>query len=158
MLLRFSILEFLFSSFFNLNILFKHKYFFSSFLPSFLFSGLHLQHMEVPTPRDQNGAPIQDPSWICVFFVVCLFFITQWIYYIYSCTMIITIQLYRISIPQSKHIPPTPKLSPPETINFSMSVSQHLFCKEVPSFFRFHMSVIAFDVGVSFFDWLHLAW
>ena len=30
------------------------------------------------------------------------FFITQCIYYIYSCTMIITMQFYRISIPQSQ--------------------------------------------------------
>ena len=68
--------------------------------------------------------------------------------------MIITIQFYRISIPQTKHIPPPPKLSPPETVSFSMSVSQHLFCKEVHCvlFFRFHMSVIAFDVGVSLSD------
>ena len=29
--------------------------------------------------------------------------------------------------------PPTPKQSPTETISFSMSVSQHLFCKEVQS-------------------------
>ena len=47
--------------------------------------------------------------------------------------MIITIQFYRISIPQPKHIPPPPKLSPPENITFSMSVSQHPFCKEVQS-------------------------
>ena len=47
------------------------------------------------------------------------------------------------------HIPPPHKLSPPETISFSMSVSQHLFCKEVQSvlFFRFHMK--AFEVGVA---------
>ena len=47
--------------------------------------------------------------------------------------MIITIQFYRISIPQPKHIPRPIKLSPPETISFSVSVSQHLFCKEVQS-------------------------
>ena len=47
--------------------------------------------------------------------------------------MIITIQLYRISIPQLQHIPPTPELSPLETIRFSKSVSQSLFCKEVHS-------------------------
>ena len=64
--------------------------------------------------------------------------------------MIITIQFYRISIPQPKDIPPPPKLSPLETISISKSVSQYLFCKEVHSvlFFRFHMSVKAFDVGV----------
>uniref|UniRef100_A0A8D1PVY4 Transporter n=1 Tax=Sus scrofa TaxID=9823 RepID=A0A8D1PVY4_PIG len=33
----------------------------------------------------------------------------------------------------SPNIPPPPKLSPPESISFSMSVSQHLFCKEVQS-------------------------
>ena len=68
--------------------------------------------------------------------------------------MIITIQFYRISIPHPWSIPPPPKLSPLETISFSKSVSQHLFCKEGQSvlFFRFHMSVIAFDVGVSLSD------
>ena len=45
--------------------------------------------------------------------------------------MIITIQFHRISIPQPKHIPLPPKLSPLETKSFSMSVSQHLFRKEV---------------------------
>ena len=47
--------------------------------------------------------------------------------------MIITIQFYRISILQPQHIPPPPKLSPLETISFSKSVSQYLFCKEVQS-------------------------
>ena len=47
------------------------------------------------------------------------FFITQWIYYIYSCTMIITIQFYRISIPQPQCILQPPELSPLETISFS---------------------------------------
>jgi len=58
-----------------------------------------------------------------------IFLLFKWIYHSCSCIMIIN----RISIPQPKHIPPLPKLSPPETINFSMSVSQHLFCKEVQS-------------------------
>ena len=61
------------------------------------------------------------------------FLLLKWIYHICSCIMIITIWFHRISIPQPKHIPPPPKLSPPETISFSMSVSQHLFCKEVQS-------------------------
>ena len=43
--------------------------------------------------------------------------------------------------PTAQAHPPPSKLSPPETVSFSMSVSQHLFCKEVQSvlFFRFHM-------------------
>ena len=88
------------------------------------------------------------------------FFITQWIYYVYSCTMIITIQFYMICIPQPKHISPPPKLSPLGTISFSKSVSQYLFCKEVQSvlFCRYHMSVKRFDVGVSLYGWLHLVW
>ena len=45
--------------------------------------------------------------------------------------MIITIQFCRISIPHPQGIPPPPKLSPLETISFSKSVSQYLFCKEV---------------------------
>ena len=60
-----------------------------------------------------------------------VFLITQWIYYIYICTITITTQYYRISIPQPQHIPPPPELSPLETISFSKSVSQYLFCKEV---------------------------
>ena len=47
--------------------------------------------------------------------------------------MIITIQFYRIYIPQHQHIPPPPKLYPLETVSFSKSVSQYLFCKEVQS-------------------------
>ena len=41
-----------------------------------------------------------------------------------------------------------------ETIRFSKSVSQYLFCKEVHCvlFFRLYMSVTAFDVGVSLYD------
>uniref|UniRef100_A0A8D1WIU0 Uncharacterized protein n=1 Tax=Sus scrofa TaxID=9823 RepID=A0A8D1WIU0_PIG len=63
------------------------------------------------------------------------FFICYCVYIsiLHGCIMIITIQFHRISIPQPKHIPPPCKLSPPETISFSMSVSQHLFCKEVQS-------------------------
>ena len=58
--------------------------------------------------------------------------------------MIITIQFYRISIPQPQRIPPPPTLSPLETISFSKSVSQYLFCKvHSVIFFRFHMSVKA---------------
>ena len=68
--------------------------------------------------------------------------------------MIITTQFYRISIPQPQHIPPPPKLSPLKTVSFSKSVSQYMFCKEIHSviFFRFHMSVKAFDIGVSLSD------
>ena len=55
--------------------------------------------------------------------------------------------------PTAQAYTPTPKLSPPETISFSMSLSQYLFCKEVQSvlFFRYHMSVKAFDVGISLY-------
>ena len=68
--------------------------------------------------------------------------------------MIITIQFHRISISQPQHIASPPERHPLETIGFSKSVSQHLFCKEVHSvlFFRFHMSVKAFDVDVSLYD------
>ena len=61
--------------------------------------------------------------------------------------MIIPVQFYRISIPQPQCIPPPPKLSPGETISFSKSVSQYLFCKEFHCvLFSDSMSVIAFDV------------
>ena len=39
--------------------------------------------------------------------------------------------IFSISIPNPQYIPPTPNLSPLETISFSKSVSQYLFCKEV---------------------------
>ena len=40
-------------------------------------------------------------------FCLFVFFnITQWIYYIFSCTMIITTQFYMVSIPQPQHIHP----------------------------------------------------
>ena len=42
--------------------------------------------------------------------------------------MIITIQFNRISIPQPQHISPPPERSPLETVSFSKSVSQYLFC------------------------------
>jgi len=61
------------------------------------------------------------------------FLLLKWIYNICSCIMIITIWFHRIPIPQPTHIPPPPKLSPLETISFSISLSQHLFCKEVQS-------------------------
>ena len=79
------------------------------------------------------------------FIYFLIFFIIQWIYYIHSYTMIITIQFYSISIPNPRRISLPPRLSPLETISFSKYVSQYLFCKEVHCvlFFRFHMSVIA---------------
>ena len=65
------------------------------------------------------------------------------------------------------HFHPTPPAHPPspQTVAFenhkffkvceSVSVLQRSsFCP----FFRFHMSVKAFDVGVSLCGWLHLAW
>ena len=67
--------------------------------------------------------------------------------------MIIIIQLYRISIPQPQGIPPPPELSPLETMSFSKSVSQYLFCKELHSaLFSDSTSVKAFDAGVSLSD------
>ena len=45
--------------------------------------------------------------------------------------MIITTQFYRISIPHPQRIPPPPHLSPLETISFSKSESEYLFCREV---------------------------
>jgi len=80
------------------------------------------------------------------FYFSLLSLIIQWIYHTCSCAMIITIQFHRISIPQPKHIPPLPKLSPLETTSFPISVSQHLFCKEV-------QSVLFSD---STFQWKHL--
>ena len=69
--------------------------------------------------------------WYQCTFLFLFFFITR-IYYNQSCTMIITIQFYRISIPHPQHMPPTPKLSPLETISFfkvceSVSVLQRNF-------------------------------
>ena len=51
------------------------------------------------------------------------------LYYIYRCTTITTIKFYSISIPNPQWIPPVPNLSHLETISFSKSVSQYLFCK-----------------------------
>ena len=45
--------------------------------------------------------------------------------------MIFTTEFYSISIPDPQCILPTPHLSLLETIIFSKSVSQFLFCKEV---------------------------
>ena len=45
--------------------------------------------------------------------------------------MIITANFYSISTLKPQCIPHHPNLSPLETISFSKSVSQHLFCKEV---------------------------
>ena len=59
------------------------------------------------------------------------FFITNGFYYIYRCTTIITTKFYSISIPNPQCIPPPPNLSHLETISFSKSMSQYLFCKEV---------------------------
>ena len=67
--------------------------------------------------------------------------------------MIITTQFYSISIPKPQPILPTPNLSPLETVSFSKSVSQYLFCKEVhcagTPFFPF--SVFLFLIFVLFF-------
>uniref|UniRef100_A0A4X1TPT9 Nose resistant-to-fluoxetine protein N-terminal domain-containing protein n=1 Tax=Sus scrofa TaxID=9823 RepID=A0A4X1TPT9_PIG len=85
------------------------------------------------------------------YFIFCFLPLDEF-YYIYSCTMIITTQFSSISIPNPQCI--SPRTCPLETISFAKSVSQYLFCKEVHSvlFFGFHMSVIAFDVGVSLSD------
>ena len=71
--------------------------------------------------------------------------------------MIITIQFHRISIPQPQRIPPPPKLSPPETRSFSMSVSQHLFCKEVQSVL-FSDSMWDSHVSESIWCWCLIVW
>ena len=79
--------------------------------------------------------------------------------YIFSCTVIITTKFYSISNPNPQCIPPL------QTVSFgnrkffkvcgSVSVLQRSsFCP----FFIFHMSAKAFDVHVSWFGWLHLAW
>ena len=102
-----------------------------------------------------------SPFNIYLFIYFYLFiFITQCIYYICSCTMIITIQFYRFSIPQPQHIPPPPKLSPLETISFSKSVSQYLFCKEVQSvLFQIpHVSTSSAEkISLSFFQIPHVS-
>ena len=68
------------------------------------------------------------------------FYITQWIYYTYSCTTIITTQFYSISFPNPQCTPPNP-----QTVSFgnhkffkvceSVSVLQR---SSVCPFFRFH--------------------
>ena len=70
-------------------------------------------------------------SFYFLFFLIFIFLLLNEFYYIYSYTMIITTQLYSISIPNPQPIPPTPNLSPLETISFPKSVSQYPFCKEV---------------------------
>ena len=52
-------------------------------------------------------------------------------YYSYRCTTIIRTKFYGISIPNPQCIPSAPNLSHLETISFSKSVSQYLFCKEI---------------------------
>ena len=54
------------------------------------------------------------------------FFLLNEFYYIYRCTTIITTKFYSISIPNPQCI-----LSHLETISFSKSVSQYLFCKDI---------------------------
>ena len=94
------------------------------------------------------------------FFTWELFFLfTHWIYHICSCILIITIQFHRISVPQPKHIPPTPQTVSSGDHKFFKVWSQHLFCKEVPSvLFSVSTCQGTFDVGVSLYDWLHIAW
>ena len=67
--------------------------------------------------------------------------------------MTITIKFYRISTPQSQHIPAPPKLSPLETVSFSESVESvsDLQRSSLCPFFRLHMSVKALDVVVSLY-------
>ena len=59
------------------------------------------------------------------------------LYYIYSCTMIITIQFYRIFIPQPQCILPPPELSPLETVSLWVSICSAK--KSIVFFLRFHM-------------------
>ena len=60
-----------------------------------------------------------------------LFSLLNEFYYIYRCTAIITTKFYSISIPNPQYVSPTPNLSHLETVSFSKSMSQYLFCKEV---------------------------
>ena len=70
-----------------------------------------------------------SPNYICPFFLFLFLILFNGFYCIYSCTTIITTKFYSISIPNPQCIPPTPNLSHLETISFSKSVSQYLFCK-----------------------------
>ena len=66
-----------------------------------------------------------------------IFWITQWIYYIYSCTMIITIQFYRISIPQPQCTPHCPNsLLWKPCVFQSLRVSISPAKKYIPSFYQ----------------------
>ena len=64
-----------------------------------------------------------------------LFLLLSEFYYVYSCTMIITTQFYSLSISNPQRISPPPNLSHLETVSFSKSVSQYLFCKVHRVFF-----------------------
>ena len=68
---------------------------------------------------------------ITLFLSSVVFLLLNEFYYIYSCTTILTTQLYSISIPNTQCIPPPSNLSHLETRSFSKSVSWYLFCKEV---------------------------
>ena len=64
------------------------------------------------------GASVLSPLnpvfwvWFHKFYSVFFFFkLLNEFYYIYNCTMIITAQFYRISIPNPQHRPPSPNLS-----------------------------------------------
>ena len=68
--------------------------------------------------------------------------------------MITPIQFYGISIPYPQHLP-----SPPQPVSFGnhkfLNVCESVSVLQRSSscpFFRFHMEVLAFDVGVSLSD------
>ena len=77
----------------------------------------------------KNTGVVKEYRGLCCIFMIFLLF--NEFYYIYSCTVIITIQFYSISIPNPQHIPTPPNLSHLETKSFSLNMSQYLFCKEV---------------------------
>ena len=61
------------------------------------------------------------------------FYITQWIYYIYSCAWSPQPNFIAFPSHNPSASPHPPNLSPLETLSSSKSVSQYLFCKEVHS-------------------------
>jgi len=85
----------------------------------------------LPNPDHLQGSPVAggvERGWF--------FFFKQKLnefYYISRCPTIITTKLWSSSIRNAQCIPPPPKLSHVETVSFAKSVSQDLFCQEVPS-------------------------
>ena len=96
---------------------------------------------------------------ITLFLSSVVFLLLNEFYYIYSCTTILTTQLYSISIQNTQCIPPT--LQPVSFGNQKffkicelVSVLQR---SSLCPFFRFHMKVVAYDISVLLSYQLHLA-